>query len=192
MGIRYPERGGEKKLAVVKLWNICKRSGRSNTKQMRDSTRYIMDEIKTALSIPMEISVLDETGNGMTEAQAEDLRDAMNEIRYLTNGKKTVEGFFTGAINCRLEHAVEDMEALKEAEKRREAELVKRFKADAFRQKMKLFGIALISNIIFHRITNNTVIYIINALQTVLQPVECVDYIRFSYHILVTCPNRII
>lgn len=101
-------------MAVVKLWNICKRSGRSNAKQMRDSTRYIMDEIKTALSIPMEISVLDETGNGMTEEQVADLRDAMNEIRYLTNGKKTVEGFFTGAINCRLEHAVEDMEALKD------------------------------------------------------------------------------
>ena len=100
-------------MAVVKLWNINKRSGRSNAKQMRDSTRYIMDEIKTALSIPMEINVLDETGNGMTEEQTGDLRDAMNEIRYLTNGRKTVEGFFTGAINCRLEYAVEDMEALK-------------------------------------------------------------------------------
>lgn len=44
---------------------------------------------------------------------------------------------------------LDEIEAQKEAEARRQAELVKRFKADAFRQKMKLFGVALISNVIF-------------------------------------------
>ena len=49
----------------------------------------------------------------------------------------------------RMLRELDEIEAQKEAEARRQAELVKRFKADAFRQKMKLFGVALISNVIF-------------------------------------------
>ena len=44
---------------------------------------------------------------------------------------------------------LDEIEAQKEADRRRQEELVRRFRADAFRQKMKLFGAALISNIIF-------------------------------------------
>lgn len=97
-------------MAIGKVWNISGSNG-GGRGDMSRSLEYIENSEKTSYDNIVGLEITDENG---TKLSGDKFNNMLNEIGYISNSVKTLDGAFVGSVNCMPETALDEMMALKE------------------------------------------------------------------------------